>query len=173
MSAAWAAGTPRIAPPAGLCPSCLLSSSECTRMPALEWPVCTRGETEQERCYQIYSRGWRGEHQTVTPALLRDVTCANIQLCCSDKFTVWYQMPQLPWEGSTELNQRVFNKERANIHTLAPALKPPEITPWTNIPDRRGDGRTSPALVKMHERSVTIWSVVCAKTVCPCSPWSG
>lgn len=148
MSAAWAAGTPKTAPRAGWCLACLLSSSGRTHTPASEWPVCVRRETEQERCYQIYSK-----IKTATPVQLRDVDCANIHLCCQDKFTVWYQMPQLPCEGSRELNQYVSNKERANIHTLAPALKPPQITPWTNMPDRRGDGRTSPAFVKMHERS--------------------
>lgn len=62
-------------------------------------------------------------------------------------------MPQFACEGSTELNQYVSNKEQANIHTLAPALKPPPITAWINMNDSRGDGRTSPSLVKMHERS--------------------
>lgn len=38
-SAAWAAGTPRRAPPAGWCHACQPSSSVCTRTPALKWPV--------------------------------------------------------------------------------------------------------------------------------------
>lgn len=153
MSAAWAAGTPRTAPPAGWCLACRPSSSGHTHMPALEWPACIRRETEQERCYQTCSKGGRSRHQTTTPVQLRDVALCKHHLCCQDKFTVWYQMPQLPCEGSKELNHCASNKERANIHTLAPALKLPQITLWTNMPDRWGDGRTSPALVKMHERS--------------------
>lgn len=50
-------------------------------------------------------------------------------------------MPPLPCEGSRELNELVLNKERANMHTLAPVL-PPEITPWINMPDRREQGGT-------------------------------
>lgn len=45
------------------------------------------------------------------------------------------------------------SKERANTSTLAPALKLQQITLWTNMPDGRGDGATSPALVKARERS--------------------
>lgn len=148
-SAAWAAGTPRTAPPAGWCLACQLSSSGRTRTPASEWPE------EQRSRDAIRSTVKVGEAsvETTTPVRLRDVACANIHLCCQDESTVWYQMAQLPREGSRELNQCVSNKARANTHTLAPALKPPRITPWTNMPDRRGDGGTSLALVKMHDRS--------------------
>lgn len=65
--------------------------------------------------------------------------------CLCKHMLLWqierYQMPQLPCQGSRELNELVFNKERANMHTLAPVL-PPEITPWINMPDRREWGRT-------------------------------
>lgn len=70
----------------------------------------------------------------------RSITRAAAWHCLCKHTLLWqiehYQMPQLPCEGSRELNELVSNKECANMHTLAPVL-PPEITPWINMPDRR------------------------------------